>query len=974
MGVPSPAIPTVYHSPLEGPMIPHIVRRRLLALAAFTFLPLSAAPPVQAQEGGTLRGSVVSQATMRPLAGAQVFLPASGRGTVSNAGGQFLIPNVPAGQHLVRVQLLGFAIAEQTVTVTAGEVTQLEFSLAEQALALDEVVVTGQAGAARRREVGNAITQINMSAVKEPAPTVENLIQASAPGVRVAVTDATVGSGAVIRLRGNVSTTQSNQPLIYIDGVRMAEDAYRSGVNTKQASPLGDINPNDIERIEIIKGAAAATLYGSEAAAGVIQIFTRRGQTGDPRWTYQLDQSLSWVRPWGSDERPRLNMDPWLQNAYGHTHTLSLTGGAPRVRYFVAGNFADRDGTQVDEYENRYGIRTNVTVEATEKLTLDVNSSFSRHVFETQPSGNALNSIFFNVYRTPNNFVGGALPGDPEFENQINTLRVLDNETRNDRTVLGFTANYVPFENLTARFTVGYDRMGQEQMETEPFGHPTTPAGRIVASRWSAQSLTTDASVSYRFRLGESVGGTFSTGGQLVRRETELINGQGDGLPGPGRHTLSSTAQRNVTQSGEKVNTGGFFVQQMLDFNDRFFVTAGVRVDGSSAFGEDFGLEVYPKVSGSWVVSEEGFWPASLGDVKLRAAYGFAGRAPGAFDATRTWTAISYQNQNAFVPSNIGNANLGPERTGELEVGFEGSFLANRVDVDFTYYNQKTTEALFNVPQPWTSGFGGSQLENVGELQNTGIELGIDVGLIETGSISWRLGTDITTNNSKVLDTGGVESSTVVEGQPAPVLRGARITNPDEFADPIYEFNAFIGPHEPTRIIGLSTSLELPGGVSLTARGEYMGGHYAREFSSNLMAQRTGAGAVGCDHVYRIIPHDRSYLGPGDDHPNLGQVRAWDRALCFARSRADAWNLPLDFAKLREVTLQAPMPFALPRVENATLTLSARNLFRWVNSDFYSHDPEALGAGSQITSLTGGSITDHVPAPASFVLSIRASF
>lgn len=955
-------------------MIRFIVRRHLAMVATLALATLAAPTPAQAQEGGSIRGSVTARATVRPLTGAQVFLPGTGRGTVSNAAGQFLIPNVPAGQHTVRVQMLGFATTEQTVTVTAGEVVQVEFSLTEQALALDEVVVTGQAGQARRREVGNAITQINMSAVREPAPTVENLIQASSPGVRVAVTDATVGSGAVIRLRGNVSTTQSNQPLIYIDGVRMAEDGYRAGANTKQASPLADINPNEIERIEIIKGAAAATLYGSEAAAGVIQIFTRRGQSGEPRWTYQLDQSVAWVRPWGSEERPRLNMDPWLQNGYGHSHTLSLSGGAPRIRYFVSGNFADREGAQVDEFETRYGIRSNVTIDATEKLNLDVSSSFSNHAFETQPSGNALHSIFFNVYRAPNNFVGGAVPGDPNFAEQINTLRSRSAETTNQRAVLGLTANYQPFENLTARATVGYDRMGQDQMMVQPYGHPTQPQGSIATSSWYAQSVTSDVSMTYRFRLNESIGGSFSAGGQLVRRENHLLNGTGTGLPGPGRHTLSATAQRNVTQSGEKVNTGGLFVQQMIDFGDRFFLTAGVRMDGSSAFGSDFGLEVYPKVSGSWVISEEEFWPGALGEVKLRAAYGFAGRAPGAFDATRTWTAISFQNQNAFNPSNIGNPNLGPERTGEVEVGFEGSFVRNRVGVDFTYYSQKTTEALFNVPQPWTSGFGGSQLENVGALENKGIELGVDLTLLQTRSLAWNLGTNITTNRSKVLDTGGVQSSTVVVGHPAPVLRGARITNPDAFEDPIYELNAFIGPHEPTHIIGLNTTLELPRGISLTARGEYMGGHYAREFASNLMAQRTGAGAMGCDHVYRIIPHDGSYLGPGHTHPNLDRVRARDRALCFTRSRADAWNLPLDFAKLREVTLQAPLPLPLPRVEGATITLSGRNLFRWVNSDFYSHDPEALGAGSQITSLTGGSITDHVPAPASFSLSIRASF
>lgn len=955
-------------------MDPTLVRRRYLValtmLLAAAFLPFA----LEAQEAGTIRGAVTVSTTLRPLAGAQVSIPGTGRGTLTNANGEFLLLNVPSGQHTVRVQMLGYGTDERTITVAAGQTAQLDFALAERALALDEVVVTGQVGQARRREVGNAITQIDMSRVIEPAMSAENLIQASAPGVRVAVTDATIGSGAAIRLRGNVSTTQGNQPLIYIDGIRMAEDAYRGGTNTKQAAPLADINPNDIERIEIIKGAAAATMYGSEAAAGVIQIFTRRGLAGDPRWTYQLDQSLAWVRPWGSTERPRLNMDPWLQTGYGHTHQLSVSGGAQRIRYFVSGNFADREGAQVDEAENRYGVRSNVSIEATQRLSLDVNSMFQLHDFTTQPAGNATNSIFFNVYRAPGNFVGGAVPGDPAFVDQINTLRMRTNATTNSRAVIGMTGNYTPVEAVTARLALGYDRMGQDQNTVTPYGHPVVPGGEIQTATWFAQSLTADLTGSYRFRLTPSLGGSFSAGGQLVQRENFTLNATGTGLPGPGRHTVSAAATRNATQTGTKVNTGGIYAEQMIDIADRFFIRGGFRLDGSSAFGRDFGLEFYPKVSGSYVISDEAFWPEMLGEMKLRAAYGFAGRAPGAFDSQRTWTPTSFLNQSIFNPSNIGNPNLGPERTGEMELGFEGAFLENRLGLDFTWYYQKTTEALFNVPQPWSSGFGGSQVMNVGALQNKGIELGVDLRVLDTSAVVWSLATDISTNRSRVLDTGGIESTTVVEGYPAPVLRGTRILNPNDFADPIYEENAFIGPHEPTHIIGLSTTFELPRSVVLTARGEYLGGHYAREFSSNLMAQRAGAGALGCDHVYRIIPHDGSYLGPGDTHPNLDQVRAWDRALCYSRSRADAWNLPLDFAKLREVSLQAPFPVALPGVNSASVTVSARNLLRWVNSDFYSHDPEALGSGSQITNLTGGSITDHVPAPASFTFSIRASF
>jgi outer membrane receptor protein involved in Fe transport len=522
---------------------------------------------------------------------------------------------------------------------------------------------------------------------------------------------------------------------------------------------------------------------------------------------------------------------------------------------------------------------------------------------------------------------------------------------------------------------VGYDRLSQDQTTILPFGYVTAPQGSINTADWHNQALTLDVSSNYQIHLSDNLRTTLSAGGQLIRRQTHTLIGSGTGLPGPGLHTLSSTAQRNVTHAGIRENTGGFFVQQMLDLRDRYFLTAGVRVDGSSAFGSDFGLEVYPKVSASYVISEEDFWPQNWGDVKLRGAYGFAGRAPGAFDAVRTWSPQSFRGQTAFTPANVGNPKLGPERTGELEVGVDGAYFANRLTLDFTYYRQVTTKGLFAVGQAPSLGFGGAQLENVGKLRNSGVEIGANVRILSRPDLAWDLGTNISTNHSEVLDMGGIVNYTLVEGQPAPVLRGAKVLNPNEFAEPEIEFDAFFGPSEPTHIIGLHTTLELPKGISLTARGEYQGGHYVSDFASNLMAQRTGPGAMGCDEIYRIIPHERDqYLGTGDTHANLGQVRALDRARCYTRSRGDLWIMPRDFAKLREITIQAPVPFAIPGAESAQITASVRNLFRWVTSEFYSHDPESQGAGAQINSLTGGAITDHVPAPASFTMSVRVTF
>ncbi|MBI4520601.1 MAG: carboxypeptidase-like regulatory domain-containing protein, partial [Gemmatimonadetes bacterium] len=236
---------------------------------------------------GTLTGQVVAAGTLRPLVGAQVYVVGTSIGGLTNASGRYLFTNVPDGSATLRVELIGYAAAERQVTITPGSTLTQDFQLTEEALSLDEIVVTGTAGTARRREVGNTIAQINTATISEPITSVDGLLQARAPGVLVSAQSGGSGSGATIRLRGNVSVALSNQPLLYVDGVRVKSEPYPLGADGARApaSPLNDINPADVERIEIIKGAAATTLYGTEAAAGVIQIFTKKGTQGAPVWT-----------------------------------------------------------------------------------------------------------------------------------------------------------------------------------------------------------------------------------------------------------------------------------------------------------------------------------------------------------------------------------------------------------------------------------------------------------------------------------------------------------------------------------------------------------------------------------------------------------------------------------------------------------------------------------------------------------------
>jgi TonB-dependent starch-binding outer membrane protein SusC len=936
---------------------------------------------VVAQQGGRITGRVVDARTRAPLPSVQVFVTGTQIGGLTDADGRFILNGVPLGAQQVSVERIGYRDVSQAVTVTADAPADVNFALEEEALQLDEVVVTGTAGAARRREIGNSVAQIDLSSVTERPTTVESVLQGRTPGVVVNFGGASMGQGAAIRLRGNVSLSQSNQPLIYVDGVRQTADAYPRNVSDGgstfnaaqvQTSPLADINPEDIERIEIIKGAAAATLYGTEAATGVIQIFTKRGTAGRTSWNFTTDQGIDWIRPYGSDARPLLNMDPWLGKGYGHKETLSLAGGAQQAQYFVSGSFEDRDGVLPEDHQRKYSVRGNVTFHPMSTLTVDWNSFMSIDDIDMSPDGNSGESIFFNVYRSPVTSLGEATP-----ENIDKLLKRKTNQT-NNRLLMGATTRWLPVSWLSNRFTVGYDRASSNQEVFHPYGFVFQPQGDISNVDWQSETVTLDYASNADVGLGGDMKATLSGGGQLIRTRDQRLDGFGRGLPGPGKQTLSRAAERSVFSSGTEVKTGGLFVQGLLAMKNRYFLTAGVRVDGSSAFGQDFGLQTYPKLSASYVISDEPFWSDRWGTMKLRAAFGFAGRAPGVFDAVRTWNAGAFAGQTAFLPDNVGNPQLGPERTRELELGFDLSTLGDRLSIELTRYDRRTLDALFNVQQPPSLGFTGSQLENVGELKANGFEVAVNGTVIRKENFGLDLGATLTTNSSEVISTGGTTSYSIVEGQPAPVVRGAKVVNRDAFADPEYELDAFFGPSVPTTVVNVYTTLHLPAGLMLTARGEYQGGAWNSDFPSRLVSQRGPTGAVGCDDVYKLVPWS-AYDGPGStgakaNPANLDKVRALDRARCYKNARSDVWFMPMDFFKLREISARIPVPAKwIPRATSAVASVSVKNYWRWVNSEFASFDPELIGSRSQVTALSS-TITDQLPPPASATFSLRVTF
>ena len=983
------------------------VERAQASLA--TNLGVTAAPavPVEAEAvQGSLTGLVSDAASGRALSSAQVFIEGTGLGGLTNASGRYLIVNVPVGQHTLNVQLIGYEATAQQVSISEGQATTADFTLTEVALALDEIVVTGTAGQARRREVGNVIEQIKIEEVLEPVSGIGELLQARVSGARIQFSSGNSGSGADIRLRGNSSTALSNQPLIYIDGMRAKSEPTSSQNGAEDPySPLNDLNPDDIERIEIVKGPAATTLYGSEAAAGVIQIFTKRGGQGAPQWTAETQQGFAYFRPFGTDEVPHMWLDQVFRNGYRQRYSMSVRGGTGDVGYFVSGSYNDYVGAVETDGEKKVTVRANTTFRPHEDLMIQFNNTFAQTDLEQAQMGNSVTSIMMSAIRGPRNYMAG--------KRDQETLRLLLNgETYKNtitRATTGITMNYTPGSDFTHRLTVGYDYSQDDHFNAQdycwlcPIGLLSDFSDYILegeARRGLAQNgiWSIDYVGTLGFDLTSSIRNTLSFGMQGVQNELETSEVVGRHFPGPGDYTLSSASIRqDVDQNRLRVITGGFFAQNLFAFQDKYFLIMGARIDGNSAFGESLGFQFYPKVSGSYVISDEDFWPESMGQVKLRGAFGLAGRAPGAFDKVRTWAPVGWGGiEQAFYPQNLGNDDLGPEQTTEYEFGFDGGFMDGRLSAEVTYYYQKTKDALFRVTTPDSEGDWNRQLENVGEFENKGLEVMVNATVLNTQSIRWDLGAGLATNNSKVLDLGGAaefsvgEYGWVIEGESVPVINARRIMNHNDLADPIFsDGRAIYGPANPTKHWTFNTALTLPGGLRVSARGEMFTGAWISNYFEAGATGRTIAHPKCYDAYRKVDPNwVQGELGsePGPSAPAVrpADMYAWEVGQCFGQANYDYSNSEADYAELRDVTLSIPISRLFPSIttfaDRTDLTISGRNLWFWTHKNLVTGHPEqnenSIGttdSGEFRHDLVKG-IDETLPPASYFTVSLRVVF
>ncbi len=968
-----------------------------LALGAFAF---GAAMPASAQTAtGSIRGTVHSAGANNPLANAQVTLAGTRLGALSRDDGSFVINAVPAGARRVQVHLIGYSASEKSVSVTAGQTARVDFALAPAAVSLDEVVVTGTAGQARKREVGNSIAAVDIVKAPEPPTTVSSLLQGRVTGASVELSGGSAGAGSSIRLRGNSSVALSNQPLVYIDGVRVRSDEYPKnmpaggaspslrGPNV-YASPLNDIDPSDIERVEVIKGAAATTLYGTEAAAGVIQIFTKKGQAGRATWTFETAQGFNHERPFGLDDSnlpasatftpagsctktnecsQYLFINPWLRDGRRQQYLGSVSGGTTSgLHYFVSGDYNDNQGVLPLDDERKISVRGNFGFQPTQKLTFEWTAGYTNDSIRNTPAGNNAAGLTLNAFRRNRNYFASS-----NIDTISQVLKYQLNTWVNHVTI-GTTMNYAPTPSQTNKFTVGLDRSELENRNLRPYGFVSLPQGGLSDQHWNSQLLTGDYVGNFEHDLGlagMSIHTTSAWGGQMSTNEVRDLQAYTEGFPGPGDPVVSSGSIWNGIENRTRIVTGGLFLQEMLGWRDRLFVTAGIRFDKYSAFGSNLGLQQYPKVSASYVVSDEDFFPKQLGTLKLRTAYGQAGRAPGAFDALRTYLPVGWGGSPAFRTNSVGNPNLGPERSKETEVGFDATTLASRLNIDLTYYRTVTSNALFPVRQIPSLGFLASQLENVGSLEKHGIELGMNGDVVRTQPITWNAGMQVALSESHTVSLGGAPPFQIAnygwiyEGRPVADIRGRKVMNPDALDTAIVQTDYDYGPSAPTRMVGFLSSFRFPYGIELSARADYQGGNYINEDASYEAISR-GVQWPTCFSAYS------TQTSATDE----SKWTAWQRAYCDPKSaRPDLFIFKADFFKLRDVTLRAPVPSRfLAGATNGFISLSVQNWYRWQNKEMRLFDPEM--AGNDGFNATVRYISEHIPAPATVLAQLRFTF
>lgn len=759
------------------------MRKLLVSLGIIAVWACSAGPVATAQDG-PLTGVVVDQRSGSPLPNVPVTIEGTTFTTRTDAAGRFAFANPPPGNVTLRVQWIGYALRRETVS--AGS-TDVRLALTEAAIELDAIVVTGTAGTQQARSVGNAISAIRSDVTQLAALTgLQDMIRGRVAGLELGRAQGTIGTGGRTRIRTTASMSLGSEPLIYVDGVRLDNNASAGPNirNGRQVARINDIDPEEIDRIEIIKGPAAATLYGTEASAGVIQIITKKGVAGRPSLEVNIRQGANWFAnpegrlnhvysrnaSGGIDELDLLAQErnagrPIFQTGQLRGYDAGIRGGSDLVRYYASGSW-DRDVGVVDyNWLQRLNSRANLTITPSDKIDVSTSMGFvhSRTRFAQAFSGfGIIDQINWGSPTRLNTPTRGFLRVTPEAAGEIESYADLNRFTGS------LQVKHAPLTWLSHRVTIGGD-VGEEINSILFRRHPTgaqyffgaQSLGEITREQRRVTYTTFDYSATASLPLPADLNSATSAGVQHYAKQTEELSAVGRQFPSPSVTTVGGAATTTASENFVQNKTLGMFLQQQFSWKNRVFLTAAVRGDDNSAFGANFNFVTYPKFSASWVLNEEPFWPAPfVNALKLRAAWGRAGQQPDVFAAVRLYNPITGPgDQSAVSPSSLGNPDLRPEVGEELEVGFDAALFNDRLSLDFTYYDKVTRDAIVQKTVAPSTGFPGSQFVNLGRIDGHGIEVSIRGKVVDQPAFGLEVTGSLAKSHNEVVSLGGVPPS-----------------------------------------------------------------------------------------------------------------------------------------------------------------------------------------------------------------------
>ena len=962
------------------------------------FLPmlLALVCPVLLWAQVTVSGTV-TDGKNSPVVGASVKLRNVPGGTATDASGRFSF-TIPSSSGVLEISSVGFKT--QTLTLNESNLTNISIQLTEDVGKLDEVVVTGLATSVKRRNLANAIATVSSKELSgtAPAQTLDAALNGKIPGAYINSNTGAPGGGISVKLRGVTSIFGNTQPLYVVDGVFVDNSSTPGGLNvvteasgagntSNQDNPsnrIADLRPEDIENIEILKGASAAAIYGSKAAAGVVLISTKRGKQGKTKFNVSQDIGLVKARRllgartlteervedmgWNLEEYQAAvaagKIYDYEKEIYGETGltrntALSMTGGSDKTSFYFSAAQKDEEGIIKRTGYRNNSIRLNLDHRITENIKVGissnyVNSSSDRGLTQNDNAGVtfgvALSSTPGFTYLFPD--ANGNYPRNPYgASNPIETRDLITNNEKVSRFVTGVNLDALLHKSdksntrMIARGGVDYYSLKTNALFPSSMQFQQVPKGTSIQG--FANNLNTNYILSLvnSFMPNDNLGFTTSVGITQEKREFDnLLNIARQVISG--QSNVDQAGSLSATQFRTKNKDDGFFIQEEVSLFDAITLNAGVRMDKSTNNGDPDKYYAYPKASLSWNITRLGLTNSSFFDnLKIRAAYGEAGNFP-AFGSKFSSLLVSNIDglPGSLVSTQRGNSLIEPERQTEFEAGLDFTILDNRLSVEFSVYNKIVKDFLLQRTIQPSSGFS-TEWVNAGDLRNRGLELGINALVVNKANLRWNSTVNFWKNRSKVTR---LDIPTTVLGAFGNTLGTFRIEEGASATQIVGIDNGparKLGDQEPDFQMNFWNELTMFKNLSLRFLLHWKQGGD----NINLTELLTDLGGTSPDY-------DDDVTGGDDGKPN-GVPDALDRIGALG-STARVFVQDASYLRLREIALYYNIPVPASFIKGMRVGVSANNF--WTRTRYKSYDPETSNFGSGFS--TG---VEVMPFPAS---------